>query len=274
MLFRSFPAQEHPATADDVRAARAIFSLAGDGEARVAAMPASFPIRARWLALKADRPLRNGTTRREYLQDGWVWQAEEARRGDRWERFYGFVGHATIARAPASEVEFPPDAFGWRSLPDGLDARLELSSPVDGGIPPGRSVSVTLKIRNRRGVERPVPTEFLRPADDGKPALRRGLTLALFSVAQETTGSPVDAMPQNGDHEPTRAAHFDPGDASRTLAPTESFAAMQIELSDWFGPLGPGGYRVHIAFAKNSGLGEGPTNDLYFVIGDPGERSR
>jgi hypothetical protein len=49
---------------------------------------------------------------------------------------------------------------------------------------------------------------------------------------------------------------------------------MQIELSDWFGPLGPGGYRVHIAFAKNSGLGEGPTNDLYFVIGDPGERSR
>jgi hypothetical protein len=272
-----FPARDHPATADDVRAARAIFSLAGDGEARVAAMPASFPIRARLLALRAvpiDRALGNDRPRPEHLQDGWVWQAEEVRRGDRWERFYGFVGHATIARAPASELEFPPDAFGWQSLPDGLDARLELSSAVDGGIPPGRPVSVTLKIRNRRGVERPVPAEFLRPADDGKPALRRGLTLALFSVAQENTGSPVSAAPQNGEHRPTRAAHFDAGDASRTLAPTDSFAAMQIERSDWFGPLGPGAYRVRITFAKNSGLGEGPTNDLFFMIGDQGERSR
>jgi hypothetical protein len=272
-----FPAQDHPATADDVRAARAIFSLAGDGEARLAAMPTSFPIRARWLALRTDpidRPRGNDRPRPEHLQGGWVWQAEEVRQGDRWERFYGFVGHATIARALASEVEFPPDDFGWRSLPDGLDARLELSSPVDGGIPPGRPVSVTLKIRNRRGVERPVPTEFLRPADDGKPALRRGLTLALFSVAQENTGSPVSALAQNGEHEPTRAAHFDPGVALRTLAPTESFGAMQIELSDWFGPLAPGAYRVRIAFSKNSGLGEEPTNDLYFMIGDQGERSR
>ena len=192
-----FPALERPATADDVRLGRAIFSHAGKGEVRVVPMPASFPIRARWLAHKAfpiDQQYGDGKTRREYLQDGWVWQAEEVRRGDRWERSYGFVGHATIACAPASEIEFLPDRHRGPSLPNGLDARLELLSPVEREFPPGKAVIVTIKIRNCRGVDQPIPTEFTRPANDGKPALRRGLTLALFDVDQETTGSRADAL--------------------------------------------------------------------------------
>ncbi len=272
-----FPALERPATDDDAREGRAIFSLAGKGEVRVAPMSASFPIRAKWLTLQAfpiDRQYGNGTTRREYLQDGWVWQAEEVHRGDRWERSYGFVGHATIARAPASEIEFSPDQHRMPTLLDGLDARLELSSPAEGGLPPGRPVIMTLKIRNCRGVEKPVPTEFLRPADDGKPALRRGLSLALFDIATDTAGVAFSAVPRNGEHTPTRTARFEPGDASRILAPTESFEAMQIDLSDWFGALGAGTYRVHLTFAKNSGLGEGTTNDAYFAIGEPSNSGR
>jgi hypothetical protein len=44
----------------------------------------------------------------DFLQDGWVWQAEQVHTGDGWERYYGFVGHATIARVAASEIEFLP----------------------------------------------------------------------------------------------------------------------------------------------------------------------
>jgi hypothetical protein len=272
-----FLALERPATADDVREGRAIFSLAGTAEVRVAPMAAGFPIRARWLAHKAfpiDRQFGDGTKRRDYLQDGWVWQAEEVRRDDRWERSYGFVGHATIARAPASEIEFPPERHWGPALSDGLDARLELASPVEGGFPPGKPVIVTLGFRNRRGVDQPIPTEFIRPADDGKPALRRGLAVTIFDLAQNTAVAGGNDLPQKGEHQPTRSARFDPGGASRILAPTESFVAMQIDLNDWFAPLRPGSYRAHVTFAKDSGLGEGTTNDAYFVIGDQGDRSR
>ena len=50
--------------------------------------------------------------------DGWVWQAEEVRRGDRWERYYGFVGPHVIARIPADEIELPG---GRRPAPGDAD---------------------------------------------------------------------------------------------------------------------------------------------------------
>ncbi len=105
-----FPSLGRPATAEDVREGRAIFSLEDEGEARVVALPGGFPRRARWVTLQdfpIDRQLGNGQIRRDYLQDGWIWQAEEVRKDEGWERFYGFVGHATIARVPAAEIEFP-----------------------------------------------------------------------------------------------------------------------------------------------------------------------
>ena len=107
-----FPALAHPATPEDVREGRAVFSLTEEGECRTVALPSGFPVRARWVALKsfpiqrrsnADPPVGN------FLQDGAVWQAEEVKKGDRWERYYGFVGHATIARVPAAEIEFSSD---------------------------------------------------------------------------------------------------------------------------------------------------------------------
>ena len=49
-----------------------------------------------------DRPYIEG------MQTGRVWQAEEVREGDRWRRYYGFVGRHALARVPAEEIEFPP----------------------------------------------------------------------------------------------------------------------------------------------------------------------
>ena len=109
---------------------RAIFSLDGAGaEVRRVALP-SFPI---------DRPLdeAGGLPRRvphacassmarativpniEGMQTGRVWQAEEVREGDRWRRYYGFVGRHALTRVPAEEIEFPPEKDGPPAAPAG-----------------------------------------------------------------------------------------------------------------------------------------------------------
>jgi hypothetical protein len=269
-----FPSLGRPATAEDVREARAIFSLEGEGEgeARVAALPSGFPARARWTTLKAfpiDQHLVGGETRRDYLQDGWVWQAEEVRKGGRWERFYGFVGHATIARVPASEIEFPADRFRTGTLPGGLIAQVVPAAPPGTPHAPGRPIVMTLRLRNGLGVDRAAPTEFVRPAADGKPALRRGVNLALTAIVADR-----DQPARPEDRKPTREARFDPGDASRPLGPTESFEALSLDLNDWFAGLAPGSYQFRMTFAPDSGLGEGGTNEAFFRIGDPEDRPR
>jgi hypothetical protein len=110
-----FDPLDHPATAVDVAEGRAIFSLDGAGvEVRRVALP-SFPIDARWTKAEvfpdefhgrivdADGHSRPDI---EGLQTGRVWQAEEVREGDRWRRFYGFVGRHALTRVPADEIEF------------------------------------------------------------------------------------------------------------------------------------------------------------------------
>ena len=90
-----FPALDHPATPDDVREGRALFSIHGEGETRVVALPAGFPVRARWLALKSfpiDREVDLFNDHGDFLQDGRVWQAEEVLKDGQLEskllRFY------------------------------------------------------------------------------------------------------------------------------------------------------------------------------------------
>ncbi len=92
----AFPILDRPATKDDVRAARAIFSLEGEGEVRKIELP-SLPIKAKWI--------RPGRAPGDGAEEGWVWQAEEVRKGGQWEHYYGFVGRHVIARGPASAIE-------------------------------------------------------------------------------------------------------------------------------------------------------------------------
>jgi hypothetical protein len=70
-------------------------------------LPGGLPHKVLWATLK-DSPYtlidQNGP-HRAYRTDGHVWQAEEVRKGDGWERWYGFVGQHTVGRAPASEIE-------------------------------------------------------------------------------------------------------------------------------------------------------------------------
>ncbi len=265
-----FPALERPATPDDVRDGLAVFTLAGEGEARVVALPSGYPVRARWLALKAfpvDRHSGPDPTLGDFLQDGWVWQAEELRKGDGWERFYGFVGHATFARVAASEIEFSPDSHRRLTLPSGLSARIETAEPPNAVFRPGQPIVVTLRLYNVRGAEQSAPTEFVRAGADGKPALRRGVSMVLDEIPRGDDG--FASMRNLPARRPTRTDRFDPGNASRTLAPTASFDACRLDLSDWYAGLQPGGYWFHLTFGADSGVGEGTTNRMEFWIVEP-----
>ncbi len=132
----------------------------------------------------------------------------------------------------------------------------------------GKPIRVIFRLRNRRGVENAAPTEFLRQGDDGRPVLRRGVALAVFYSAP--SGSRTDWFPEHLQDalKPMQADRFTRGEAARPLAPFEAFEVMRLDLNDWFDLTRSGPYRVHVAFAADSGVGEGTSNDWYFTIGD------
>ena len=123
---------------------RAIFSLAAAGaEVRRFPLP-SFPLDARWTKLEVfpnDPPIvrmydaeGNEIPNTEALQTGRVWQAEEVREGDRWRRYYGFVGRHALTRVAAEEIEFlTPWQKGWSLLSTDLDARIVVKEAATTG---------------------------------------------------------------------------------------------------------------------------------------------
>ena len=104
--FFSMPPLDRPATEEDVKQRRAIFSLGTlQPTRRVDIQP--FPLSARWLKSQdAPRSLKTGEV--EYVQIGFIWQAEEVQEGDQWKRYYGFVGRHSICKVPAEEIELNP----------------------------------------------------------------------------------------------------------------------------------------------------------------------
>jgi hypothetical protein len=155
----------------------------------------------------------------------------------------------------------------WWNLNGGLDARSEMVKPGTTGYEPGKPITVTIHIRNRLGVARTSPTEFVRPNPDGKPALRKGITLSLWGSPSQSPSRGTNRDYPNDVIEPTRRAYFEPNKASRTLAPLEAFEAMRLDLNDWFALTKPGSYRVRVNFEADSGLGAGSATEAYFRLG-------
>jgi hypothetical protein len=161
----TFDALDHPATRDDVRTGRAIFSLEGEGTIRVCPL-APAPLAARWVALTnypydqqfLDSRTGKAGTRLAYVQEGEIWQAEELWRTDHWERFYGFAGAHHVARVPAADIEFPPPSGLWYPLSRKVDcmAAVAESSPRRAFAWPPRFVLgdplwIELRLHNRAG---------------------------------------------------------------------------------------------------------------------------
>jgi hypothetical protein len=260
----AFDPLDRPATAADVTAGRAIFSLEGAGaEVRRIPLP-SFPLDARWTkreALPDDRPLprkRDASGRYvpdiEGLQTGRVWQAEEVREGGRWRRYYGFAGRHALTCVPAEEVEFPlswREGWGWSPLSTDLDARIVVEEPA----PITGPLSVELSFRNHRGVETTAPADLVREAG-GALTIREGIAFRLVresdrpveanTVAELEGASETPFTPEEIAGRPFRRH---PGGASpSTLAPAGTVRALQLDLRRHFSIDRPGRYRLEITF--------------------------
>jgi hypothetical protein len=257
----AFDPLDRPATAGDVAAGRAIFSLDGAGtEVRRCPMPA-FPLDARWTKLAVfpnDPPIVRvfGADGKEFpnteaLQAGRVWQAEEVRVGDRWRRYYGFVGRHALTRVAAEEIELlTPWQEGWSSLAIDLDARIVVKDAATTGPMP-----VELSFRNHRGVETTTPAELVRAADSAL-TIRDGIAFRLVRESDKPEEPNPFAALQGAREEP-----FPPeeivghpfrrhpnGSSTRTLAPAGTVVAFRLDLRTLFPIDRPGRYRLEITF--------------------------
>ena len=264
----AFPPLDRPATVDDVRRGLAIFSLEGPGPARVVPLP-DRPIAAKWLTLEDSAHQeqsfdpRTGKSETKILfdQDGLVWQAEEVEEGGRWRRYYGFVGRR-LARAPAEEVEFPDPWTPSGTLADKVDAQLIRNQ--------GPPRTFVLRLRNRAGLPRAVPTTFL---GGDRPALRPGVDLELSYTPTNLGPGMARAIgaaeAKWEDLTPKSTARLAPDASTRTLEPAGSFDAFSMKVEDWFDVSRPGTYRLRVRFGVDSGLGEGTSNEQTFPVPEP-----
>ena len=272
----AFDPLDHPATAEEVAAGRAIFSLdRARAEVRRFPLP-SFPLEARWTKLEVfpdDPPsVRLFDTEghelpnTEALQQGRVWQAEEVREGDRWRRYFGFAGRHALTRVAAEEIEFlTPWDKGWSLLSTDLDARIDIKEAATAG-----PVPVELSFRNHRGVDSTAPAELVRVAD-GVVTIRDGIAFQLVRVSDNP--DELNPLAQLGgarekpfppEEIPGRPFRRHPVGASPLpLALAGTVRAFQLDLRTLFPIERPGRYQLEITF-----------DDLKTGEGTPGKVSQ
>ncbi len=188
-----FPALDHPATDEDVRAGRAIFSL--PTPARVCRL-SNLPLTAERPGGKAD-PSSGTTTAADgssqpavlYNNRGVVWQAEETFVNGRWERYFGFVGRYQMEKVPAAEIEFPlgheagnitPQiSGGLKTVWPRVSAGVPFSYSVRDFLPSVGRASVQVQVDNHSGFEQTVPGEVVLLAGAEKGTLPPGMRLTL-----------------------------------------------------------------------------------------------
>ena len=257
----AFDPLDHPATADDVAAGRAIFSLERAGaEVRRFPLPA-FPLDARWTKLEVfpNDPPRvsvydnegNEVPNTEALQGGRVWQAEEVRVGDQWHRYFGFAGRHALTRVDAEEIELTtPWQQGWWLLSTDLDARIVINEAATGD-----PVPVEVSFRNHRGLDATAPAELVRAAG-GAQSIRDGIAFRLVRIS-DNPNEPKPFTELEGAREkpfppeeiPARPFRRHPAGASpRTLPPAGTISAFQLALRTVFPIERPGRYRLEITF--------------------------
>lgn len=203
------------------------------------------------------------SSRLYFAQRGLVWQAEEVREGPRWRRYYGFVGRHAMTRVPAEELDFPsPWNTGWSGASRDLEARLVPPGGRDDGrlilrepVPAVGPLPIVLTLRNLRGIEAAIPTDWNRPGE--VPALREGVTIRLRRQPDKDRTAPVAGFgqgePRSTEPWPEVADRREPeryrSSATTTLAPTATAEVLRLDLRPLYGPLDPGHYRIDVELA-------------------------
>jgi hypothetical protein len=266
-----FSKLDHPATQDDVDQNRAIFSL--NGQSRLWQMP-TFPIKASWTTLK-DEPEQgvqfDGKKVVVYHTEGKIFQAEEVLVNGKWERFFGIVGLHYIAKVPGTEIEFPAQRR-VAALSNGFDC--EILEPGQSQLGGCTSISklglkdalpITLRIRNRSGLDQVVPGTILQPSGDTKKLphaveLTLGYSPKTFENAYSIPDSEWQSVQlKNG------VIAAEPQADGPTLSPTEECAIMTVDLRDFFDLSRPGTYYIQATFHDPS-RSTGESNKAIFTL--------
>lgn len=283
-----FPRLDHPAVEADVQNGTAIFALPAAAKPRLWPMP-QYPLKARWTALKdfsenagyGDEMGRH-SVKTEFKNEGRIWQAEEGFIDGKWRRFFGFAGSHHIERVPAEEIEFPAK-WPWQELSNGFDCQIADDGVVSAQKPlkPGESLPITIKLRNRRGIDQKAPSTLYKP---GIKSFAAGVDIHLY---RKIATAPGEIVKETGDKKTTKSnaapgwtelppkmkkiAHFDAPEPAQKLAPMDEIQAASCTLGDFYDFSAPGDYYIEITFdpAKTKFAG-GTTNYIKFRVGEPG----
>jgi len=265
-----FPKLDHPATPQDVKEGRAIFSLSGT--VRNYQMP-DFPIGASRPSHPEDPHdvfVDSGTGPMKkmvaYVTGGRVWQAEEALLNGKWERYYGFVGRYQLDKIPAAEIAFSDVSTNEISKcvsisfngPEGRPDPRIVVDPWSGTsaakfISVGDPLPVTVGVQNNSGLDQQVPDALMLPTGASN-TLPTGIVISvsyspkLPPLAHRYTDPEVDLGPFQ--ELPMRKEISVSKDNLNgpTLKPTQSLTVLKIDLRDYFELTRTGSYRVKALF--------------------------
>lgn len=264
-----------PATEDDVKAGRAIFTLEGLGKTRVWKMPYC-PLPATWTSLK-QFPKHDSDGNPTFDNFTHVIQAEELKVNGKWERYFGLVTAHGVAVAPAAELDFwlSPSLgdISWMSLSDGLNwgVSFKASNAEPGQLKVGDPLPMVGYIMNCRGIARQVPTDFYHGPDQGGPALRKGVRLILERAPFDPRAADAN-YPNAGDFKPMTPKSlgvFVPKDRVQELETGESFKVLTADLHDWFEIPETGHYQVRFEFEGMKGSRGCVQTQFGFSLGNP-----
>jgi hypothetical protein len=232
-------------------------------------------VKAAWVTLK-DNPGEavvtepGGVTKRysSFRNGGQVWQAEEVFVSGKWQRFFGFVGGSHAEKVPASEIEFP--LYGWTKLAPGLDGRIvgpqeaaQLhyeESAATGNLVRTSPLPITVKIRNRTGLDQAVPTKWVQPEGGSPRQWPAGAKVALFysptlpAAPSAFGGESAGQEPKWDEMEisPDQVSTDSPG-KGQLLGPAQEIIALKVDLHDIANFDRAGSYRLRIEFPEKPG---------------------
>ncbi len=246
---------DHPATPEDVKQGRAIFSLTG----KTRCVPVSpLPLTAEW-----PKPHDNPQERQVGTQPngvdpiyaivydslGSVWQEEEVLENGTWHRYYGYVGPYHLAKVPAEEIAFPK--ADWAPVSKVWDTRLEgPGSITESGMVTftklvvGGPMFSVLRIRNRTGVDQTLAGNLV--PNKGQQTPPAGVILDLDWSPHEMIN---DSLPEpDWQKVPPLPDAPKPLPASpdKVMSPQDEAIVMRTNLAALFDVKRPGSYRLRI----------------------------
>lgn len=243
-----------PATAEDVKNKKAIFTFQGlvpNADVRVKKLLRKCPFSGDWVTMK--KYLWHGEAG-HYDQLVKICQAEEIKVGGKWKLYYGVISVHGKAVVPAEELEFnlyKPASYFHTSYKGGVDWSID--SPVRIGkdgrkewrpLEVGHPVKVDVRLRNRKAVSHRMPADLCRKMIDGKYSLRKGVQFQLKWAPYD----PEDVFGQgasDSDFEELKGKwlyHKATTDWTEKREPGEIVKAFTVDLSKVY-DLKPGEYK-------------------------------